>query len=126
MSRKKIVFSDEQFKYCENMATIHCTGEEIASVMGVNYDTLNRIIKEKYKKTVAEFCAERNNAGKASLRRWQWKAAEAGNVTMLIWMGKQYLGQTDANRVEVANIDETAEHALMEALRVRREAHEKN
>jgi hypothetical protein len=25
----------------------------------------------------------------------QFKAAEAGNPTMLIWLGKQYLGQSD-------------------------------
>lgn len=34
-------------------------------------------------------------SGKASLRRLQWKAANAGNTTMLVWMGKQYLSQTD-------------------------------
>ena len=25
----------------------------------------------------------------------QWKAAESGNVTMLIWLGKQVLGQSE-------------------------------
>jgi hypothetical protein len=47
---------------------------------------------------------ERNFAGdiekgretaKASLRRFQWKSAAGGNVTMQIWLGKQLLGQTD-------------------------------
>jgi hypothetical protein len=31
--------------------------------------------------------------GKASLRRMQWRAAER-STAMLIWLGKQYLGQT--------------------------------
>ena len=33
--------------------------------------------------------------GKANLRDVQLKSALAGNVTMLIWLGKQYLNQTD-------------------------------
>ena len=36
--------------------------------------------------------------GKASIRRMQYKAAKAGDKTMLVWLGKQWLGQTD--RVE--------------------------
>ena len=31
----------------------------------------------------------------------QWKAAEAGSHTMLVWLGKQVLGQTDKQEVEV-------------------------
>jgi hypothetical protein len=30
-----------------------------------------------------------------SLRRMQWQAAENGNPTMLVWLGKQYLNQKD-------------------------------
>lgn len=29
------------------------------------------------------------------LRHWQVKAAKDGNIQMLIWLGKQYLGQSD-------------------------------
>ena len=37
---------------------------------------------------------------KASLRRKQYEVASAGNVTMLIWLGKQELGQTDKQEIE--------------------------
>jgi hypothetical protein len=37
--------------------------------------------------------------GRMSLRRKQWKAAEDGNTTMLVWLGKQYLGQSDKSEV---------------------------
>jgi hypothetical protein len=33
--------------------------------------------------------------GKKSLRRLQFDSARKGNVTMQIWLGKQYLGQRD-------------------------------
>lgn len=35
---------------------------------------------------------------RTSLRRMQWSKAKEGNVTMMIWLGKQVLGQKD--RVE--------------------------
>jgi hypothetical protein len=34
------------------------------------------------------------------LRRLQWKGAEAGNPTMLIWLGKQMLGQRDSHGLQ--------------------------
>jgi hypothetical protein len=41
--------------------------------------------------------------GRASLRRLQYKAAENGNPTMQIWLGKQWLGQKD--RTESVNVN---------------------
>jgi len=35
----------------------------------------------------------------------QWKAANAGNVTMMIWMGKQYLGQSDRHDQVSSNLN---------------------
>ena len=40
--------------------------------------------------------------GNASLRRLQFKEAERGNVTMLIWLGKQWLGQTEKPSADIA------------------------
>lgn len=38
------------------------------------------------------------------LRQLQWKACESGNVTMLIFLGKNMLGQQD--RIEETQLDE--------------------
>jgi hypothetical protein len=35
----------------------------------------------------------------------QWQAAEKGNSTMLVWLGKQYLNQKDKSEVH-ANIEQ--------------------
>lgn len=112
MGRRKIVFDDKQFSSVEYMAMIHCTGEEIAGVMGVDYDTLNRIIKDKYKMSIPEFLKAKGSNGKMSLRRAQWKTAEAGNVSMLIWLGKQWLNQNDRQEITTANIDENTRNEL--------------
>jgi hypothetical protein len=73
----------------EKLASIHCTQEEIATILELSVDTLQRD---------PEFCGIYKRGlekGRASLRRMQWKAAEAGDKTMLVWLGKQILGQRD-------------------------------
>ena len=40
--------------------------------------------------------------GRSSLRRHQWELAQKGNPTMLIWLGKQLLGQRDHRDMQVS------------------------
>lgn len=90
MARPKIILDMELIT---GLARIHCTQAEIAGILHVSKDTLTRN-KEFcfiYKKAIEE--------GKISLRRLQWQKAQDGNTTMLIWLGKQYLNQTDKTDV---------------------------
>jgi len=60
---------------------------EIAAFLNCHVDTITNRFQEIYLKG-------REN-GKAKLRDLQLRAANSGNVTMLIWLGKQYLNQRD-------------------------------
>lgn len=71
----------------KKLAHIHCTVDEIASICGCSKDTLER----RYMDVINEGRA----SGKSSLRRLQWEAAQKGNATMQIWLGKQILDQKD-------------------------------
>lgn len=71
----------------EELARLHVPKKEIAAIVGCSIDTLDR--------RFAAIIDKGNAAGKTKLRRLQMDAAERGNVTMLIWLGKQMLGQTD-------------------------------
>lgn len=82
-------------KLVENLANIQCTQEEIAYAMDCSVDTLMR------QPGFAEIYKKGKEAGKSSLRRTQWKLAQ-NNTTMAIWLGKQYLGQTD----KIENVDD--------------------
>ena len=77
------------------LCRIQATAEECASVLGISQDTLERRLKAEHNCTFSEFYKRHSGPGKCSLRRLQWKLARAGNPTMLIWLGKQWLGQTD-------------------------------
>jgi|TARA_B100000965_G_scaffold405547_1_gene440021 hypothetical protein len=74
------------------LATLHCTYKEIASVVGTSETTLEK----RYSGIIEKGRAE----GKKSLRRAQMEKALAGDVRMLIWMGKQYLDQKDSPQDE--------------------------
>jgi len=74
---------------------LQCTQEEIASFFQCSADTIDRACKTHYKKNFAEIFKQKRGIGNVSLRRKQYEVALAGNVTMLIWLGKQYLGQTE-------------------------------
>lgn len=95
MARPKIELDEKQWASVEYMAIIHCTGEEIAGVLGISYDTLERLIRSRYKMSFTEWYKEKSANGKMSLRRLQWKSAEAGNTTMQIFLGKQWLDQIE-------------------------------
>ena len=71
-----------------NLASIGCTQEEIASVVGVSARTLQR--------NYAEIIARFKNKGKASLRKKMWdKAIKKDNTHMQIWLSKNELGMKE-------------------------------
>lgn len=83
----------------KSMAAIDCTQKEIAAVLDVCEDTLERASLRENKKPWKEWYAENRCVGNVSLRRHQWKQAESGDKTMLIWLGKQRLGQNDRHEI---------------------------
>lgn len=122
MGRPKKNLSKEQWASVDYMCMIHCTGEEIAGVLGMDYDTLNRNCKETKGMYISEYIKEKQNGGKMSLRRAQWKAAENGNVTMQIWLGKQWLNQTDKQEVSMAINDDESIKEMEEYFRNKKDA----
>jgi hypothetical protein len=84
-------FKDIDPEVVDRLAAIHCTIDEIGAVVGCSRDTIERRFREQVETGKAK--------GRASLRRMQWKSAEAGNATMQIWLGKQCLEQTDKTTI---------------------------
>jgi AraC-like DNA-binding protein len=85
VGRPKLNIDPEQVT---RLARLHCTMDEMASFFGCHRDTLHNNFSAEIDKGRAE--------GNISLRRKQWQmAVEKGNVVMLIWLGKQMLGQVN-------------------------------
>jgi hypothetical protein len=84
-----------------NAAGIGCTVNEIAAVLGVTRSTLYKYMA--LNPAVQDAIDEGRDKGAATLRRQQWHKAHAGSDTMLIWLGKQMLGQRDRSEVTGAD-----------------------
>jgi predicted nucleic-acid-binding Zn-ribbon protein len=100
------------FKELQKLCEMHCTGEEIASFFDISYDTLERRVKECGYQNFAEYYAKNVGKGKVALRRKQWDLAMDGEVKLLVWLGKQNLGQKD--KIETENTNYNHEPFLME------------
>lgn len=83
-ANKKVIPPDDVYK----LSALGCDMQEMADWFGVNRETL------KY--NFSDYIAKGRADLKHRLRRAQIKAALDGNATLLIWLGKQYLGQTDS------------------------------
>lgn len=91
--RPKKTISKRQF---EELCKIQCTETEICAVLDVDDKTLSAWCEKEYGSKFSEIFQQKREGGKTSLRRAQWLAATKDrNGTMLIWLGKQRLGQKE-------------------------------
>ena len=107
--RPRIELTSKDWHTIEQLCAIQCTGEEIAGVLDIDYDTLNSRINERHGFGFSEYYKRKSSRGKMSLRRKQHEIALSGNPTMLIWLGKQYLGQKDQHE----NTDDDADNEVV-------------
>lgn len=105
MPRKKLAWSDGQVETFKRLCSIMCTRDEICTVMGCTSDELEKLVDKHLREDVSGGRSSRitfddawgkySSDGKVSLRRMQFDLAAAGDRAMLVWLGKQYLGQSD-------------------------------
>ena len=87
------------WKEFEKLCSLQCTLIEIADWFGCSVDTMERRIRTHYKSTFAEVFKQKRSKGLVSLRRYQWKLAQSKHG-MAIFLGKNYLGQSDKREYE--------------------------
>ncbi len=85
-------------KQVEKLASYGLTNKEISEALGYDENTLKRNFEIFLTKGKVNL--------KQRLKRKQIDVALGGNVSMLIWLGKQYLGQAD-------KLDENGEYEIV-------------
>lgn len=100
MARPRKVFSPHDVEQIKVLARCHCPDTEIAAFMGCSEPTIQRHFRDLLR--------EQREAGKANIRATQFRLAIGNeakgikpNVTLLIWLGKQLLGQRDQSLHEI-------------------------
>jgi len=86
----------------DSMLVGGCTGTEIAAHIGMHPNTLYRHCEDTNKVNFSEYLQEKRAKGDSLLRMAQFdEAVNKRDRGMLIWLGKNRLGQTD--KAEVAH-----------------------
>jgi len=103
VGRRPHVFDLEKV---EDLAELDCTLAEMAVALGCSERTFR---EHRAHDPALQAAVDRGRArGAIELRRAQHMAAHAGNPTMLIWLGKQRLGQRNFSRTELTRVDRDA------------------
>ena len=90
--RKEIVIDHKKF---EELCKLQCTEIEICGVLNVSDETLCRWCRKNYGVNFSVISKVFRGQGAVSLRRRQFINAMSGDSKMLIWLGRNWLGQTD-------------------------------
>ena len=107
------------FEQVKKLCEIQCTLDETAGIVGVDRVSFMKYIDEKTSLTWRGFCQRYGAGGKAALRRAQFKAAlDDRNPAMLIWLGKQMLGQKEKVDVDLGSDPSRALADQIEELRI--------
>lgn len=107
--RPKVEIDQSQF---EKLCKMQCTLPEIAGWFSCSEDTVQRWCKRTYGgETFAVVFARLREGGKASLRATQFKLAQK-SPAMAIFLGKNWLGQSDKIEQHVTVLDETAQEEI--------------
>lgn len=108
--RPKAEISITQF---EQLCAMQCTESEICAWFNITDKTLAKWCQRTYKKNFSEVFKIKREKGLISLRRSQFQLAE-NNPTMAIWLGKQYLKQTDKQETRTEIISDGLFEAIQE------------
>ena len=98
--RKHIPIDWDEF---DKLCMLQCGIASIALWFGCSEDTIRRAVKREKKCNFETYWGQKAEKGRGMLRQKQFEVAMRGNVAMLIFLGTNWLGQTD--RVEAREDD---------------------
>lgn len=94
----------------EELMEAGCSGVEIAAYFDVCNQTFYERVANEKKMTYTDYKEKMVQRGNIPLKKKQYDEALNGNVTLLIWLGKCRLGQTDKPQsIEFKGLTEAAE-----------------
>jgi hypothetical protein len=83
----------------DKLCALQCPLSEIAGWFTCSEDTIENKCKSEKGMTFSEYYAQKKGTGKVALRRAQFNMS-LKNPTMAIWLGKNWIDQSDKNEVK--------------------------
>jgi len=112
--RPRIEFDEKDWKLLDVYCQFKHFEKDIASLMDCSIDTLERRINERFDCTFAVYRNKIMSKTKHNLFTKQYDVAMEGNPTMLIWLGKNYMNQTDKQEISAGQGSVKIEYCLDE------------
>lgn len=99
------ILTQKGLELVAKLSNFMATDEEIASALSDEHEsiTVDTLTNANNFESFSEYKQKGQSQGKMSLRSWQFATAKKGNATMQIWLGRQYLDQTDKREYEDAS-----------------------
>lgn len=98
-----------------------CHGTEIAPHFDMHYSTFYDRVVKKYGISFTDYAQEKRQKGNSNLRYHQYLKAlgktEAGDNSLLIWLGKNRLGQKDREEDKGLSPNDTGITELLNSLK---------
>lgn len=97
MGRPKFIIDDKMFDTAIQLPLIK---SDICSLVGnCSEDTLERYCKQRFGLRFAELQEQKRQNFRKNILGKQYELAMKGDRVMLIWLGKQYLGQREKQEI---------------------------
>ena len=93
-------------KIFENLCKIQCTKDDVCGIFDCDEKTITRWCQDTYEEGFSDVYKRKSSIGKMSLRRNQYAMSET-NPTMAIWLGKNWLGQSDKTEIDHKSSDKS-------------------
>ena len=97
---------DIDWDFVDQKLEAHCSAESIASRLGIDRTTLYKRCEQDRGLTFSTLAQLKRQDGDDDLRDTQHRVAMSGDKVMLVWLGKNRLGQSD--KKEIAHTDATS------------------
>lgn len=98
MGRPKVPINRDSFDALMDIPFVNV--KAIAGVFRCSEKTIQRFVNSEYGMTFDQLKEEKSENMKLRLGGKQYEVAMKGNVPMLVWLGKQYLGQADKQEIK--------------------------
>ena len=93
--RPRMVLTEEQWRYFDLFCKVGASKEDLAEAMQCDAKTCAAICRRDKGIELSEYMQKKRGQGRCQLRAKQFEVAMNGDKTLLIWLGKQWLGQAD-------------------------------
>ena len=107
MSRPEIPID---WKRVDHLLKAGCLGTEVAAVFAMHPNTFYDRVTKEFGLSFTEFLQQKRSDGDAAIRAHQYEKAlgmtENGNDTLLIWLGKNRLGQRNEDKLSIVTSEQ--------------------